>query len=224
MLLLQWVLVPLWKYATQGKKCSTMETSVNSVQHPTLWPCRLTSTMRWNARIAVFKSLSVIIGCSKGAQLAAQAASFCKSATSRQHLVPTPRTARWQYLVPRNLCFQTASALTSISGTFLAAKRRMKLTASPTLRIDRNARIFAVIQLIAESGPFTMTFAFSAATGIADKWDVQELDQIIVCTIVVLFSLISPPVMCSMMKTDLVALETCHLILCCRNLFNKVRA
>ena len=100
----------------------------------------------------------------------------------------------------------------------------MKLTASPTLPIGQNARIFAVPQLIAESGPFMMTFAFSAATGIADKWEAQELDQIIVCTIVVLFSQISPPVMCSMMKTDLVALETCHLILCCRNLFNKVRA
>ena len=206
----QLVLVP----PRSVQKCSTMETSVSSIQHPISWTCSLTSTTKWNARIVVYKTLSATIGCSRGAQLAAQAASFCKSATSPRQLVATAQTARWQFLVPRNLCFQTASALTLISPTW-AVKRRMKLTVSPTLPIGQNARIFAVPQLIAESGPFMMTFAFSVATGDAP-------DQI-ARTTAVLCSLISPPVMCSTMKTDLVTLEICHLILYCRNIFDKVK-
>ena len=90
----------------------------------------------------------------------------------------------------------------------------MKLTAFPTLPISQNASIFAEPKVIAESGPFMMIFVVSAATG-ETSWGDQ-----IAHTIVVLFSLMSPPVMYSQMNTNLAAIETCHLILCCRIIFN----
>merc|ERR1712037_99450 len=180
-----------------------METSALSIQPPTLWTCSPTSTTRFSARTSVFKTHSATTGCSKGAQLDAPAASFCKSATSPEPHALTARTVRCRYLVPRHLRFHSAAASTSISVTVIQS---LRLTASLTWPIGQSASIFVVLQLIAHGGLFMMTSAFFTPNV------VDLVVALVVRIIVVLFSLIFRPVMCILMKTNPVALEILYTI------------